>query len=74
MRNGRGGTGPDEYTIYDIRFIRRREDAMAGQVVEGLGRESGWEMSEFSAYLRVLADISAYLRVIEKSGGDDQTP
>jgi len=34
----------------------------------GFGQESVLEVSEFSAYLRVLAGISAYLRVFRKLG------
>ena len=43
-------------------------------MVEGFGQESGLEMSEFSAYLRVLADISAYLRVLGKMGRGEKCP
>jgi hypothetical protein len=36
------------------------------RMAEGFGPESALEMPEFSAYLRILAGISAYLRVVEK--------
>ena len=38
-------------------LIRRRDDAMAGRVVEGFGSERVLEMSEFSAYLRLLEGV-----------------